>query len=224
MLFDDFSEADAIAIRGNRILSVGTDGEVRAAAGEDALVVDLAGKTVMPGLVCTHSHVGEPWGADRAHPIQPEARVLDGMNVRASSVERARAGGLTTLNCMPGSGHLLSGQTIYLKLREGRTIDDLTIKDPDGAVMGGIKMANGTNSIRLKPFPGTRGKSAALVREQFIKAQEYNAKWDAWNAKAETEDDPGSPPARDPRSETRRRRAPLRATRAGGKGSDRSHR
>ncbi len=36
-----------------------------------------------------------------------------------------------------------------------------------------MKMANGTNSQRDPPFPGTRGKSAALVREQFVAAQEY---------------------------------------------------
>ena len=42
----------------------------------------------------------------------------------------------------------------------------------------GIKFANGTNPIRAGggAFPGTRAKSAALVREQFIKAQEYRDK------------------------------------------------
>jgi predicted amidohydrolase YtcJ len=54
---DEFSEAEAIAIRGNRILSVGTDSAVRAAAGADARVVDLAGKTVLPGFVEAHTHV-----------------------------------------------------------------------------------------------------------------------------------------------------------------------
>ena len=37
-------------------------------------------------------------------------------------------------------------------------------------------MANGTNSIRSAPFPGTRAKSAALVRQKYVKAQEYVAK------------------------------------------------
>ena len=40
-------------------------------------------------------------------------------------------------------------------------------------------MANGTNSMRPAspgPFPGTRAKSAALVREQFVKALEYRDK------------------------------------------------
>ena len=54
---EDFSEAEAVAIRGNRILAVGSDGEVRAVAGEDAVIVDLAGKTVLPGFIDAHTHV-----------------------------------------------------------------------------------------------------------------------------------------------------------------------
>jgi imidazolonepropionase-like amidohydrolase len=80
---------------------------------------------------------------------------------------------------MPGSGHLDSGQTLYLKLRDNAVkIDDLLIYDKEGKYMGGIKFANGTNSIRAGggSFPGTRAKSAALVRAQFIKAQEYRDK------------------------------------------------
>jgi imidazolonepropionase-like amidohydrolase len=87
------------------------------------------------------------------------------------------AGGLTTVNIMPGSGHLLSGQTVYCKLRKAHIIDDLFIRNAEGKMMGGIKMANGTNSMREgQGFPGTRGKSSALVRERFIKAQEYRDK------------------------------------------------
>jgi len=103
-------------------------------------------------------------------------RIFDSLNVRDSGFRRAVAGGLTTLNIMPGSGHLLSGQTIYVKLRQAGTIEDMFIRDADGNPMGGLKMANGTNSMRDAPFPGTRGKSAALVRERYIKAQEYRDK------------------------------------------------
>jgi len=80
---------------------------------------------------------------------------------------------------MPGSGHLDSGQTLYLKLRDNAvTVDDLLIYDKDGKYMGGIKFANGTNSIRPGggSFPGTRAKSAALMRDQLIKAQEHRDK------------------------------------------------
>jgi imidazolonepropionase-like amidohydrolase len=133
----------------------------------------------MPGLVCTHSHIGQVSGADASGPIQPEVRAYDSINVRDSRIEKARAGGITTANIMPGSGHLLSGQTIYLKLRDGNSVDDLVIHNEDGSIAGGIKMANGTNPRKGAPFPGTRAKSAALVREQYIKAQEYQKKLQA---------------------------------------------
>jgi imidazolonepropionase-like amidohydrolase len=48
-----------------------------------------------------------------------------------------------------------------------------------------MKMANGTNSQSEPPFPGTRGKSAALVREAFLAAQEYGRKLEAAGGDAE---------------------------------------
>ena len=137
---------------------------------------DLKGRTLLPGLVDSHSHIGSVEGADSTAPIQPDARVLDSINIRDAGIRKARAGGITTANVMPGSGHLLSGQTLYLKLRDGNVIDDLLIRDSQGVIAGGMKMANGTNPRRAEPFPGTRAKSAALVREQFIKAEEYRDK------------------------------------------------
>ena len=53
----EFSQAEAIAIRDNRILAVGTDAEVRKLAGDDARVVELQGKTVLPGFIDPHAHV-----------------------------------------------------------------------------------------------------------------------------------------------------------------------
>jgi imidazolonepropionase-like amidohydrolase len=157
----------------------------------DAEVHDLAGRTILPGLVDTHSHIGGGWGADRSGPIQPDVRILDSIDVRSASLQRAQAGGVTTVNVMPGSGHLLSGQTLYLKLFDGDTIEDLTIRLADGGIAGGIKMANGTNSRGEPPFPGTRAKSAALVRARFVQAEAYRAKL------AEAEDDPEKVPERD---------------------------
>lgn len=162
-----------LVVQGGRILAVGPSGT---SVPEGAVVRDLGGRVVMPGLVDTHSHVGSVAGADGSSPIQPEVRVLDALDVRDPSLQRARAGGITTVNVMPGSGHLVSGQTLYLKLRPARRVEDLWITNRQGRVAGGLKMANGTNSRRDPPFPGTRGKSAALVREKFVAAQEYLAK------------------------------------------------
>ena len=170
-------EQGILLVQNGKIKAVGDARAVRLSS--DVVTVDMAGKTIMPGIVDTHSHIGSPAGADGSAPIQPDVRILDSVNARAASIQRAQAGGLTTVNVMPGSGHLDSGQTLYLKLRDGANkIDDLLIYDKDGKYMGGIKFANGTNPIRAGggAFPGTRAKSAALVREQFIKAREYRDK------------------------------------------------
>jgi imidazolonepropionase-like amidohydrolase len=168
-------EGGTLLVENGRILSVGPAGAVQVPAGAETF--DLAGKVIMPGLVDTHSHIGGGSGGDASAPLHPDVRLLDSFDARSSSLRRAQAGGITTVNVMPGSGHLLSGQTLYLKLRRGATIDDLLITTDTGRVAGGIKMANGTNSIRpTPPFPGTRSKSAALVREQFVKAQDYREK------------------------------------------------
>ena len=143
---------------------------------ENATTRDVTGKILLPGLVDTHSHIGAVALADSSAPIQPDIRVIDSIDVRDASIRKARAGGITTANVMPGSGLLVGGQTLYLKLRDGDTIDGLLMTNKTGRVAGGLKMANGTNSRRDPPFPGTRGKSAALVREKFIAAQEYRDK------------------------------------------------
>lgn len=168
-------ERGTVVVQNGKIIAVGAN--VQAPSG--ATIVDATGKTIMPGLVDSHSHIGDGSGADASSPIQPDVRLLDGVNARAASIQRAQSGGITTVNVMPGSGHLDSGQTLYLKLRDNAVkIDDLLIYDKDGKYMGGIKFANGTNPIRAGggAFPGTRAKSAALVRTQFIKAQEYRDK------------------------------------------------
>ncbi len=170
-------ENGVLLIQNGKITNVGTAQSVQIPANAER--IDVKGKVIMPGLVDTHSHIGEGSGADGSGPIQPDVRLLDGINARASSFQRAQSGGITTVNVMPGSGHLDSGQTLYLKLRDGAIkIDDLLIYDKNGKYMGGIKFANGTNPLRTGggSFPGTRAKSAALVRAQFIKAQEYRDK------------------------------------------------
>ncbi|MCP9495365.1 MAG: amidohydrolase family protein [Pyrinomonadaceae bacterium MAG19_C2-C3] len=166
-----------LVVRAGKIVAVGARGAVTIPAGAE--VRDVRGKIIMPGLVDTHSHVGGGAGADASAPLQPEVRIMDAVNARDNGLQRAQAGGITSVNVMPGSGHLLSGQTVYLKLRDKTTIDDLMYRDASGNLMYGIKMANGTNPLRQTapgPFPGTRAKSAALARELFIKAQDYREK------------------------------------------------
>jgi predicted amidohydrolase YtcJ len=48
--------ADAVAIRGNRFLEVGSNAEVMQTAGSQTKKIDLGGRTVLPGLIDSHTH------------------------------------------------------------------------------------------------------------------------------------------------------------------------
>src|SRR4051812_27897209 len=50
------STREALAVRGGRIVAVGTTAEVRRLAGSTTRVIDLQGRTVIPGLIDSHMH------------------------------------------------------------------------------------------------------------------------------------------------------------------------
>src|SRR5947209_355723 len=130
----------------------------------------------LPVFSCHPSSACRSW----VTPVQPTLRALDALWPDDPGIRMAVAGGVTCANVMPGSGNVIGGQTIYIKLR-GRTVEEMRIA---GDVLGGLKMANGENPkqynfSRNKMPPGTRMKLAALQREQFLKAREYQKKWEA---------------------------------------------
>jgi imidazolonepropionase-like amidohydrolase len=167
-----------LVIHKGKITEVGSMENFPPGKEEDIIVFNVTGKVIMPGLVDTHSHIGEGDGGDRSSTTHPDVRILDAIDPQSDTFKKAIAGGITTVNVMPGSGHLMSGQTVYLKLRkDAKTINDILFCDDVlNGICGGLKMANGTNSLREPPFSGTRAKSAAIVRQLFIEAQEYKDK------------------------------------------------
>jgi imidazolonepropionase-like amidohydrolase len=166
--------AGTVIVTDGRIVAVGPAATTPVPDGAER--IDVTGKVIIPGLVDTHSHIGGGSGGDSSAPVQPDVRILDSINPRDPGFRKARAGGLTTLNIMPGSGLLISGQTVYVKLRRVDTMEELLQRDAAGNALVGLKMANGTNSQRDPPFPGTRGKSAAIVRQKFTAARDYQRK------------------------------------------------
>jgi imidazolonepropionase-like amidohydrolase len=180
-----------LVIADGTILDVGAVGKVTVPKG--AHVVDVAGKVIIPGLVDTHSHLGvysrpaveaNSDGNEMTGPVQGIVRALDAVNPYDPGIRMANAGGVTAANIMPGSGNVIGGQTIYVKLR-GYTPEQMWIASPD--VLGGLKMANGENPKRAyggrAKAPGTRMKVAALQRSEFLAAKNYMAKWDAYRKK-----------------------------------------
>jgi imidazolonepropionase-like amidohydrolase len=184
-----------LIIQNGEITAVGSAGSVTIPG--NAVRHDVSGKVIMPGLVDTHSHIGEGDGGDRSSSMHPDVRILDTIDPRSKTFNKAMAGGITTANIMPGSGLLISGQTVYVKTRPANTIEEMVIVvDEETGIFGGLKMANGTNPLRANGTPGTRAKSAALVRAHYLRAQDYQRKINEANG------DPEKMPARDLEMET----------------------
>jgi imidazolonepropionase-like amidohydrolase len=105
--------------------------------------------------------------------------------------QRALAGGVTSLQILPGSANLFGGRSVTVKNLPNRTIQDM--KFPEAPY--GIKMACGENPKRVygaKGGPMTRMGNVAGYRQAWIQAQEYQTKW----AEYETELEAGGSPKR----------------------------
>lgn len=181
-----------LAVSHGKIEFVGTENEFAKLPKADQFAkIDLKGAVIIPGLVDTHSHIGvyprpqvnaHSDGNEASGPVQPSVRALDSFMPDDPGIRMALTGGVTTANVMPGSANVIGGQTVYVKLR-GHTIEDMRITGQlsDGTeILGGLKMANGENpkgyGRTKQQAPFTRMKVAALQRETFHKAREYQAK------------------------------------------------
>jgi len=85
-----FSVHSAMAVKDSEILAVGTDDEIERYRGSSTEVFDLAGKTVMPGLIDSHTHPASSSIVEYDHEI-PEMEtiedVLDYIRSRAESLD-----------------------------------------------------------------------------------------------------------------------------------------
>lgn len=182
------------------------DGKIVALGGADQIQVPegvplLTAAVVTPGLIDAHSVVGlsgilnfdqDQDQLERSSAMQPELRAIDAYNAREELIEWVRGFGVTTLHTGHAPGELISGQTCIVKTR-GNTVDEALLV-PARAVactLGPRAEKSGDRS------PGTRGKMMSMLRAEFLRAREYQAR----RAAADEEDDK-DPPARDLRLET----------------------
>ena len=186
-------------IRGDIILSGGRiDG-----VGESldpppgAEVIEGEGMIVTPGLVDSHSHLGtgvtmlKSEENDGSGPSVPHMRILDSMHPEgivphAGSYRDAVAEGVTTVISRPGSGNVIGGQSLAIKL-SGGTIDDMILRSP-----ADMKMAMGPKRY---PTTSTRMGVAEVVRQAMLEAGKYRDSLEKYQAKKV--EDPGAlPPER----------------------------
>ena len=140
----------------------------------DAEVVDVSGMVIMPGMLDNHSHIGADSRDLNEFPTRfgPQHRIRDVLSPDDAFWKGAVKGGVTTVSTGPGSGEVSSGQAIVIKTW-GSSIEERIVKE-----RGGLKIAMGRK--RPDQSPTTSMAVTALLRAKFIEAQEYRARWDAW--------------------------------------------
>ena len=194
-------------IEGGDVLMV--DGEI-SAVGEDlevpegAVVIDGEGRWVTPGIIDVHSHLGvypspsvssHQDGNEVSAPVTAEVWVEHSLWPQDPGFTRALAGGVTSLQLLPGSANLFGGRGVTIKNVPARTAQGM--KFPDAPYS--LKMACGENPKRVYGyggggFPGgapfSRMGNVAGYRTAWAQAVEYKRAWEKY------EEEGGTPPAR----------------------------
>lgn len=187
------------------------DGKIQAvgknlSAPQGAVSVDASGKWITPGLIDVHSHLGvyaSPGidatsdGNEATNAVTANVWAEHSVWPQDAGFATALAGGVTSLQILPGSANLVGGRSVILKNVAATTVQ--AMKFPDAP--HGIKMACGENPKRVygeRGGPSTRMGNMAGYREAFIDAQAYRKQWDAYEAGGRR----GEAPAQNLRNET----------------------
>ena len=210
-------EDGAVLLSDGKVSAVGAATDIEVPDG--AVIVDGVGKWLTPGIIDIHSHLGD-------YPSPSTASTADGNEITSPNTAqvwaehsvwpqdagftRALAGGITSLQILPGSANLFGGRSVTLKNVPSRTVQGM--KFPDAPY--GMKMACGENPKRVygqKGGPGTRMGNFAGYRAAWIEAQAYQKSWndywakfDAWEEddSDDKSDTPPDAPKRDLKMET----------------------
>ncbi len=154
---------------------------------EGASEIDASGKWLTPGIIDTHSHLGvyaspgvrpQSDGNEATAPVTAEVWAEHSVNPKDPGFAKALAGGVTSMQILPGSANLIGGRSVTLKNVPSRTMQGM--KFP-GAPYG-LKMACGENPKRVygagkEVAPSTAMGNVAGYRAAWILAEEYIRVW-----------------------------------------------
>ncbi|MEO9080044.1 MAG: amidohydrolase family protein [Rhodanobacter sp.] len=176
-----------VLMRDGRIIAVG-----RGLSAPGAHVIDATGRWVTPGIIDPHSHDGtyvlpqtslDAEASDVSELSDPNAAgtwIETAVNPQDLAFSKALAGGVTTMQILPGSNPVFGGRSVIVHPIPSTTAQGMAMP---GAPQG-MKMACGENpkttDVELKRGPTSRQGEIAYIRNAFADARHYMDKWDEY--------------------------------------------
>lgn len=144
---------------------------------QGAVVIDLKGRHISPGIIDCHSHMATDGGVNEsAQAITAEVRIGDFIDSDDITIYRQLAGGVTTANILHGSANPIGGQNQVIKLRWGALPEDMKF----AGAPAGIKFALGENVKQsnwgdeyTSRYPQTRMGVVQIMEDALQAAKEY---------------------------------------------------
>ena len=165
------TETDVL-VRNGRIAQVGKN-----LSASGATVIDATGKHLTSGIIDEHSHIAISKGVNEGTQYSSaEVRIGDVVNSEDINIYRQLAGGVTASQLLHGSANPIGGQSALIKMRWGKTYDEMQIEGADGfikfALGENVKQSNWGDDYRLR-FPQTRMGVEQVYVDHFTRAREY---------------------------------------------------
>lgn len=164
-------------------------------------IMDGNGLTIYPGFIDAHCHIGM-WddgltfegedGNEDTDPSTPHLRAIDSINAMDLCFEDAVKAGVTTVCTGVGSANPIGGSFVVMNTHGSKRVDKLIVKSP-----AAIKFALGENPKNTyndrNETPVTRMATAAIIREQLMKAKRYLADKQEYERLKGTDDEVSEP-------------------------------
>ena len=170
-----------VFIQNGKIVSIGKNLEASLTNAKGLEIIDGTGMHLTPGLIDEHSHIAISEGVNEGtQSVTSEVRIGDVINPDDVNIYRQLAGGVTISHLLHGSANAIGGQTALIKLRWGKSAEEMKYKGADGfikfALGENVKQANwGDNNVTR--YPQTRMGVEQIYMDAFTRAREYDATW-----------------------------------------------
>ena len=194
-------ENGTIVLQSGKIAAVGANVTIPA----NAQVVDATGMTIYPGLIDSETQLGlteisaEQMTNDLVElsdEIMPHMHTADAFHAESALIPVARMNGITNAIVAPEGSDTLPGQDSFIQLDGASATEMLVLRDNAMPLNFTGDQRRNKGGFEKRKFPSTRMGLAAQLRQAFLDAQDYKAKWAEYDRKkADAARDKKSEPA-----------------------------